>query len=912
MLPADNTLAGLVARCRENLTAGRPVLHGLTHQEAEAVRTRYADFHDARGPEGFLVDSQVVLKSLHTPRPFLHLMASNHHRDSGQWGSFWDQHCGGFSCLDSVLAGKMTSHLDTNYVPTSPQPQDARGFWVCEHPLCPSAAMGQHADPLSPSWGRGEGEGGASGPHSASPLTPPSPRGGEGARAWPMFPIVGYEEAKYRGFACRQGLDTFELAAAREGLACRLAVFVHHELPLEVWQVTLANRRRRPRGLSWFLRLRVCLDSFPAYYFVPRVVCEGILEDGALVFLNHDQGNKHPRAAFLAASAPFDGFDMMGEVFDGGPARAPLPAAVQRGACFNSLGLQPYDGLVAAAQFNARLGAGESRTWTLAYGSCPIAADERRALLARVRDEVLGWVPPSTASVEGEGGGEGTLELRSRVAPGGVHRAGECRKRLATVWRAKVLANAILTPDPALDRYYNVWSKLQARNQSRFVRALDKVGYRDILQDLLGVCDFEAPYVRAQLATALRYQFPDGRAVRQYEKFPGSGHDLRMYQDSPSWIPDLLVRYLKETGDFAFLDEEIPFLQSSSSSADVGTVYDHARRAVRSLADNTGFHGLCSIGYGDWNDAISAIGGEKGVSVWLSCACVHAARLMAELAAHIGRPADAADFAAIADAMTQRINAHAWDGEWYIYAINGQGVPIGSRANAEGQLHLNVNTWALFTGVAAAAGREEQVWAAIERLATPIGHVLLAPPYTRPSRPLVGRIADQLPGMFENGSIYTHGESFYLYALVCAGKSDRWYEEIQKTLPSGLVPDIATSPPHQQSNFAVGPDHPAYGTCLFSNFTGSLAWYRRSIERVVGILPEFDGLRIAPQPPSAWHEYRVTRTFRGARLHIRLHRGPNPALLLDGRPCPNPIPAEILAPGAPHRIEAEWQADGNG
>ncbi len=835
----------LVQRCRANLAAGRPPLDGLSAEEAGQLVTRYATFDDARDAKGFLVGSQVAVRSLHTPRPFLHLMASSHHRDAGQWGSFWDQHCGGFSCVDSVLAGRMTSHLDTNYVPTSPQPQDTRGFWV----------------------------------HEAG-------------RAWPMLPVVGYEEDKYRGFACRQGLDTFELRSAREGLACRLDVFVHDELPLEVWQVTLANRRRRARDLSWFLRLRVCLDSYPAYYFVPRVVCEGILEEGALVFLNHDQGNKHPRAAFLAASVPFDGFDMMGEVFDGGPARAPIPAAVQRGACFNSPGLQPYDGLVAATQFNTQLEAGESRTWTLAYGKCPREAADRKAFLARVRAEVF-------------------------------ERVGECRARLAMTWRGKALSNAIRTPDASLDRYYNVWSKLQARNQSRFIRALDKVGYRDILQDLLGICDFEAPYVRSQLATALRYQFPDGRAVRQYEKFLGGGHDLRMYQDSPSWIPDLLVRYLKETGDFAFLDEEVPFLDPDilpggtgfqpvahrqDACATSGTVYDHACRAVRSLSQNTGYHGLCSIGYGDWNDAISAIGGEKGVSVWLSCACVHAARLMAELASHIGRAADAADFAATADTMTQRINDHAWDGEWYIYAINGHGLPIGSRTNDEGKIHLNVNTWALFTGVAAAAGREEQVWRAIERLATPLGHLLLKPSYTRPSRPFVGRIADQLPGMFENGSIYTHGESFYLYALVCAGKTDKWYEEIQKTLPCNLVPDISTTPPHQQSNFFVGPDHPAYGTNLFSNFTGSLAWYRRSIERVVGVIPEFDGLRIAPQPPSTWTEYRVARTFRGAQLDIRLHRSEAFRVLLDGEPCEAFIPAQRLASGATHRLELTFPA----
>jgi len=824
----------LARRCRENLKAGRPPVHGLSAEEAERLRTRYAVFEDYHDEQGFLADSQVVICSLRAPRPFLHLMASSHFRDRDQWGSFWDQHCGGFSCVDSVLAGKMTSHLDSNYVPTSPQVQDVRNFYV----------------------------------HEAG-------------HSWPMFPVVGYEGEQYHGFVCRQGLDTFEIRSVRNELACRLVVFVHDELPLEVWRVTLCNEARRPRDLSWFLRLRVNLDSYPAHYFVPRVVCEGIVEDGVLVFLNHDQNNKHPRAAFLASSAPFDGFDMMGEVFDGGPARAPIPAAVRRGQCFDSLGLQPYDGLIAAAQYRAHLDPAERRTWTLAYGKCPLDTERREEFLARVRREVL-------AGVE------------------------ECHARLKSVWRRKVLSSAIKTPDEQLNRYFNVWSKLQAGNQARFVRALDKVGYRDILQDLLGVCDFEAPYVRTRLATALRYQFPDGRAVRQYEKFPGGGHDLRLYHDSPSWIPDVLVRYVKETGDLAFLDEAVPFLDPETlqpSETHLGSVYEHACRAVRSLYEHAGFHGLCAIGYGDWNDAISAIGGERGVSVWLSCACVYAAKLMAELAGRLNREDDEKEFTQIADVMTKRINKHAWDGGWYIYAINGDGVPIGSRQNAEGQIHLNVNTWALFTGVAAAAGREQLVWQAIEHLATPLGHMLLKPSYTRASRPLVGRIADQMPGMFENGSIYTHGEAFYLYALVCAGKTDRWYEEILRTLPSNLIPDISTAPPHQQSNFAVGPDHVAYGTNLFSNFTGSLAWYRRGIERVIGILPDFDGLRIDPRPPRHWDDCQVARAFRGSQLHIALHRGDELRVVLDGHPCDAFIAAGQLTKGAHHRLDVTYPVE---
>ena len=140
----------------------------LTDEQLDALRGRYADFEDRFDDDGLLVDSKVVIHRLDTPRPFLHLMASSHHEPIGQGGSFWDQHRGGFSCLDSVLAGRMTSHLDTNYVPAAPAPQDVRQFFV----------------------------------HEAG-------------ESWPMFPVAGHEDDRYADTTCRFGLDTYQLTCRR-------------------------------------------------------------------------------------------------------------------------------------------------------------------------------------------------------------------------------------------------------------------------------------------------------------------------------------------------------------------------------------------------------------------------------------------------------------------------------------------------------------------------------------------------------------------------------------------------------------------------------------------------------------------------------------------------------------------------
>lgn len=77
--------------------------------------------------------------------------------------------------------------------------------------------------------------------------------------------------------------------------------------------------------------------------------------------------------------------------------------------------------------------------------------------------------------------------------------------------------------------------------------------------------------------------------------------------------------YLKEPGDFDLLNVQVPFLSSKTLQPDpdcTGSVYDHAKIALQSLFSDVGYHGLCRIGYGDWNDALSGLGG--GDAVWAS------------------------------------------------------------------------------------------------------------------------------------------------------------------------------------------------------------------------------------------------------------------------------------------------------
>jgi cellobiose phosphorylase len=813
----------LVTRARRNLAQGKSPRADFTPREAEALAQRYSSFEDLRDGDGFLIESRLAVQDPDTPRPWLHLMTSNHNRETGIAGSFWDPTGLGFLCYDSVLAGPVTSHKDASYVPTAPRASDLREFILREDGKTPTL--------------------------------------------WHMLPQVGREPEAYRDYSCQYGLGWVKVGSARHGIHSELRVFVPVDDPCEIWSVTFTNLTARARRFQFFARVNWGLETHPAYYFDPRVTSEGRHLKGlrALIALNHDKSNALPRTGFMMSSAPFQGFDLSGEAFVGGGRTRLWPRAVEEGQCRGSLGRQPYLGLVGALQYDLELASGESKTLHIVVG--------------RTERDPAAYEPHLT-------------DLRKRLLSG----KGPNKEfaRLEASWREMLDRVVAKTPDEEVDRVYNIWLKYQQHNTARFTRALDQIGYRDVLQDLLGLCSFNPEYVRAHLPTVLNYQLRDGRAVRQFFRYPGTKapNDERMYADSPVWIADTLVSYLEETGDFAFLEQQVGFYDLATHRQDntvTKSIYEHALTALEGLYRHRGQHGLCLIGHGDWNDALDGLSKRgQGVSTWLSMALIFASQRMLRLARHLRDTKRVALLETIIATMTKAVNEACWDGDHYVFGFNDAGEVMGSDRNEEGKIHATVNAWALFTGVAAAGGREEALLQALRRLWSPIGTVLTTPPYTSRSREVAGRIADIMPGQFENGAMYTHGHSFFLYGLVTTGRADQAYEEMKLSLPENTFPDLATGAPHQQSNFAVGPSHPDFGTNLYSNFSGSTAWYLRAIDNLLGVMADFDGLRLAPTAPAAWKEYRVRKQFRGRNFDITFHhqsgRHQMERVTVNGRP----------------------------
>ncbi len=115
--------------------------------------------------------------------------------------------------------------------------------------------------------------------------------------------------------------------------------------------------------------------------------------------------------------------------------------------------------------------------------------------------------------------------------------------------------------------------------------------------------------------------------------------------------------------------------------------------------------------------------------------------------------------------------------------------------------------------------------------------------------------------------------------------------------------------PYAYAQMIAGPEAPTHGEAKNSWLTGTAAWnYVAITQWILGIRPEYEGLRIDPCIPKDWGGFAVTRRFRGETLQITVHnpQGMNRGVIrmtVDGKE----IEGNLIEPesaGGERKIEA--------
>ena len=467
-------------------------------------------------------------------------------------------------------------------------------------------------------------------------------------------------------------------------------------------------------------------------------------------------------------------------------------------------------------------------------------------------------------------------------------------------------------PEPNANRMLNTWNPYQcmatfnlSRSASLYETGIGRgIGFRDSNQDILGFVHLIPDRVRRRILDLAATQLSDGTCFHQYQPLTKQGNsDIGGdFHDDPLWLVVSTCAYVKETGDTSILDEPTEYADRPGDDA---TLLDHLETSVAYTLARRGDHGLPLIGHADWNDCLNLncfsaepdesfqtagdVEGSRAESVMIAGLFLYATRELAALYRHLSRTDDAARLDAVHADMLAVVDEHAWDGEWYVRAFDAAGEPVGSRACSEGRIFVESQAWCVLGGAGRTDGRARRALDSVhEHLFTEHGVLLQQPAYTR-YHPELGAISSYPPGYKENAGVFCHASSWITLCWCLLGDGDRALDYYLSICPSAQRVETYRNEPYVFAQMIAGRDAATPGEAKNSWLTGTAAWSFVGLSQgVLGIKPEFAGLRIDPCIPRGWRSYRVTRRFRGVAYEITVD---NPdgvcsgvrSVIVDGR-----------------------------
>jgi cellobiose phosphorylase len=460
-----------------------------------------------------------------------------------------------------------------------------------------------------------------------------------------------------------------------------------------------------------------------------------------------------------------------------------------------------------------------------------------------------------------------------------------------SAWWARFLATLqVDTPEAPVNSLLNVHNPRQCHttlNWSRYLSLYQLgfgargIGFRDSSQDVMGVVANAPEEARALIEKLLQVQKCDGSAMHQFNPLSmvANTGEAGKEDESPDYYGDdhlwgvlAVTAYLKETGDFAFLDRELPYYDKDKDENPVesGTVRDHLHRAIAFTTGDVGRQGLPLLGFADWNDTVNLPAGAE--SFFVANLYGRALRELIALNEHLGDEASIQEYTALYAAMAERVNACGWDGDWYVRYFDAGGAPIGSHTNEKGQIYSNGQSWPIISGFAPPDRARAALDAVYDRLNTRYGIKLSAPGYDG-FDPFVGGITTYPPGAKENGGIFLHANPWVIIAEVMMGNGDRAFEYYAQINPAArnVEIDVYECEPYVYPQNILGDEHPQFGLARNSWLTGTASWaYQAATQYILGIRPTYAGLLIDPCIPSAWAGFKARRQFRGAAYEIQV------------------------------------------
>ncbi len=666
---------------------------------------------------------------------------------------------------------------------------------------------------------------------------------------------------------CRHGTFYTIISSKYLGIETETTYYVPLGELYEVWALKIRNNSDRRRKISLFnfveftndpnenqdlVNLQYTLFISRTYYkdnLIIQTINENYAEIGKKLEQEEGIGGRRFNRFAGIIGAKVISFDGCRDTFIGNYRTYSDPVAVLKGECSNSLN----------------------------YGGNSCGAMQVILELEKGEEKELIYVV-----------GEGN-ELRARKIMAKYEEKGRVEKEIGDLkyyWHSKIDRFKVKTPCETFDTMVNIWNAYQcfitffwSRAASLiYVGLRDGYGYRDTVQDIQGIMHLDHESAKERLKLMLSGQVSNGAALPLvfFDYTPRSNLSLENPQyvkrtgyteyrcDDHLWLFITVKQYIKESGDIEFLDEIIPYSDKGED-----TVYEHLRKALIFSLENLGKHGLVLGLDADWNDCLRL--GKEGESVFASFQLYLALKIFSEFAERKNRKEDKEWVEKEAKKLYENLQKYAWEQDRFVRAFRGDEV-IGSKKCEEASFWLNSQSWAVISGVAD-ENQGKIIMDNVEKiLNTEYGAMIMYPPVKNYGFP-VARMILFLPGMKENSGIFSHTQGWLIRAETILGNGNRAFKYYQENNPANMndKAEIRQAEPYVHCQFTEGKDSPFHGRAHVHWLTGTASSIQTSaVEGILGVQPEYDGLRIDPCIPWDWKEFYMERIFRGRKLRIKV------------------------------------------
>ncbi|WP_443740033.1 GH36-type glycosyl hydrolase domain-containing protein [Treponema sp.] len=690
---------------------------------------------------------------------------------------------------------------------------------------------------------------------------------------------------------CRHGTAYTKITSEYSGIESETKYYVPLGQTFEYWRLKLTNKSSSPRKIRAFTyceftnQWNTTQDQVNLQYSI-FIVKGQKTSPNMIQVISHEnlyeQHKKNPAVTdymsewMALAGSPVTGFDTSRQSFIGTYGSYKEPAAVVEGCCYNSEAFG--DNACGTLQTDIELAPGESK-------------------------EILVMLGIGAAEEEGK---------KALAEFGTIERADIEFDKLVKNWHEKLGSFKAVTPDEDINHTVNVWGLYNCLITFAWSRAAslvyngerDGLGYRDSVQDILGVSAAIPEQAEERLVRLLSGQFSNGGALPVIGKdfVPGKQKMIdagEFRSDDCQWFFNAVPCFVAETGKLDFYNRIVPYADQGEA-----TVYGHLKQALLFNLERMGADGLpCGL-LADWNDCLKL--GYHGESLFVAFQLRLGLTTYADISERLNKSEEAAWALSEREKLDANIQKKCWDGKWFVWAIAEDGTVYGTHSIDEGQIYFNTQVWSVLSGAATPEQQKLCLESIKEKLATPYGLMLCAPPFVHADREIMSSVVF-LPGIKENAGIFNHTQGWGVIAEIMNGNGDRAYEYCKAALPAAYndKAEVRQSEPYVigQTTYSTYSKRP--GNTRVSWLSGAATWNYYSITQyMLGIRPQYDGLLIDPCIKHDWDSFSVERRWRNMNISIevknpsRVCRGIE-SLEVDGKKLDSVlVPVDLLHDGS--------------